>query len=701
MTPTPVTPRVAPILALLGLCWFGPSAHAHDSHAGHGHTHAHASAPKATAAASSATAAADVVTPNANLKADGIPPIPSSIAERAAHYNDFRANLMLDWHPTQRSMLIATRSTGATMQLHLVAKPLAKPEKITDFADPVRMARFEPKQGQYILFERDEGGSEATQVYRLDLHDGRKVTLLTDPRERHDMGPWNHQGTHIILSSIALDKTAAGGSRNEINTDIYQLDPKAPQQKRKLASLPGGGWGGFYWSPDDQTIVAHNYKSINDVSVWLINVADGKARQVLPAATEKLAEPVKYAYAHFSDDGKQLIVTSDRNGEFAQLMQVNLADGKAALWSGHLNWDVTSLSQAKKGNWLAATVNREGLSEMHLFDRKTGATLARPALPNGATSGAVWHPKHAEFGVAISAAHSPGEIYSWDMSDEKGAGKLVQWTQQAKGAVDTSTFQQTDIIRWNSFDGKSISGLITRPPKDKFPGPRPVLISIHGGPEAQATIGFLGRSNYMINELGITLIQPNVRGSDGFGKSFLKLDNGFKREDSVKDIAALLDWIATDPDLDPKRVMVSGGSYGGYMSLAVSTKYADRIVGAIDTVGISHFVTFLTNTESYRRDLRRVEYGDERNPEMRAFLEKISPLNHADKIRKPLFVVQGKNDPRVPVTEAEQMVAQARKNTIPVWYLVADNEGHGFQRKPNQDFLFYSQIRFMQEYLLK
>lgn len=211
----------------------------------------------------------------------------------------------------------------------------------------------------------------------------------------------------------------------------------------------------------------------------------------------------------------------------------------------------------------------------------------------------------------------------------------------------------------------------------------------------------MGRFNYFIDELGITVIQPNVRGSSGFGKTFLDLDNGFKREDSVKDIGALLDWIATQPDLDARRVLVSGGSYGGYMSLAVATHYADRIAGAIDAVGISHFVTFLETTESYRRDLRRAEYGDERDPKMREFLHNISPLTNADKIKKPLLVVQGRNDPRVPYTEAEQIVATARKNGATVWYLRAENEGHGFARKENADFYFYAQVRFMQETILK
>jgi len=245
-----------------------------------------------------------------------------------------------------------------------------------------------------------------------------------------------------------------------------------------------------------------------------------------------------------------------------------------------------------------------------------------------------------------------------------------------------------------------MSGLLNTPP-ERFTGPRPVLAMIHGGPQSQARMGFLGRYNYLLDELGIAIIQPNVRGSSGYGKTFLTLDNGTKREDSVRDIGALLDWIATQPQLDPKRVLVSGGSYGGYMSLAVAARYSDYIAGSIDVVGISNFVSFLQNTESYRRDLRRAEYGDERDPAMGEFLQKISPLTNAGHIAKPLFVVQGKNDPRVPFTEAEQIVAKARENRTPVWYLRAENEGHGFVRKENADYEFYATVMFVRETLLK
>ena len=650
-----------------------------------------------TLATGTSLAADAVITPNEHLTAQGIPPIPQSIAERAAKYNDFRSRILLDWHPKQRSMLISTRSKGTTPQLHLLKKAKGELVQITDFPDPVRVARFDPRKGDYIVFEKDDGGSEANQLYRLDLGKTRGApVLLTDPKEKHASGPFSHRGDSLILTSTQLDKTASKGGRAEVTIDLGILNPLKPAEKRKLVSLPGGGWEEFAWSPDDKQIVALNAKSINETQIAIIDVTSGEMRLVLPNPQVKLETPVHFGRPHFSTDGKSLILTSDQTGEFQQLMKIDLATLAPTVLSSNINWDVNNLLPARHGSKLAAIVNRDGLEELHLFDSQSGKELSLPKLPVGAVGRMAWRGEQ-ELGITVNNAQSPGEVYALNLK----TGKVEQWTTPHPTGIDTSQFADSEIIRWQSFDQQKISGLMTKPPKGKFSGPRPVMISIHGGPEAQAQIGFMGRNNYLLNELGIAVILPNVRGSNGFGKSFLKMDDGFKREDSVKDIGALLDWIATQPDLDSKRVMVSGGSYGGYMSLAVSTMYADRIVGSIDTVGISHFVTFLKNTESYRRDLRRVEYGDERDPKMAEFMEKIAPLNNVAKITKPLFVIQGKNDPRVPVTEAEQMVEKVKQNKTPVWYLVADNEGHGFARKPNQDYMFYAQIRFMEEYLLK
>jgi dipeptidyl aminopeptidase/acylaminoacyl peptidase len=330
-----------------------------------------------------------------------------------------------------------------------------------------------------------------------------------------------------------------------------------------------------------------------------------------------------------------------------------------------------------------------------LFDAATLAPLPLPRPAGVNVSGVKLAPDGQALAYAASSATAPSEVRVIDVR----TGEVGLWAAADTAGVDTSAFQPIDVIEWTSFDGRRISGLIQRPPK-KFTGKRPVLIEIHGGPEAQARVGFNGRYNYLVNELGIALVEPNVRGSTGFGKTFHALDNGRLREDSVKDIGALLDWIAQQPDLDATRVVVQGGSYGGYMANAVAVHYSGRIRGAITEVGISNFVTFLERTESYRRDLRRAEYGDERDAAMREFLLRISPLTNAERIKVPLFVVHGRNDPRVPVQEAEQIAATVANSGVPVWMMIAENEGHGFAKKENADYLFYARVLFLEEFLL-
>jgi len=268
------------------------------------------------------------------------------------------------------------------------------------------------------------------------------------------------------------------------------------------------------------------------------------------------------------------------------------------------------------------------------------------------------------------------------------------------GGLDPAVFVEPERIAWESFDGRRISGFLYRPPA-RFPGRRPVLIVIHGGPESQFQPAFIGRWNYYPSEMGVALVYPNVRGSAGFGKSFLKLDDGARREDAVRDIGALLDWIAREPGLDASRVMVMRGSYGGYMTYAAMTHYQARLRCGSALFGISNFVTFLERTEAYRRDLRRAEYGDEREPQVRALLERISPLASAHRISRPMLIYGGKNDPRVPYTEGEQMAAAIRRNGGTVWYLLAQDEGHGLDRKANADYHFLAQARFAEQFLLR
>ena len=637
----------------------------------------------------------ETLVPNANLVVQGIPALPARIAQDVARYTDFRGHGFVDWHPTKREMLIAHRKAGGnTAQLFLLRGPLAEPEPLTDSADPVSSGSFEPREGRYIVFERSSGGNEAAQLYRLDPA-SRSETLLTDPSERHDLQGWLRRSSTMVVASVPLDKTAQGGRRAQVTTSFRLVDPMNPQAARKIAELEGGGWSLGGVARDDSRLVLNRYLSANETQVWLLDIAGGKVAQLLPAGNRR--ETTVYLAGSFTPDGSAIDVVSDRAGEFRELVRVHLADGRQQRVTAHIPWDVDGGSVTEDGSLIAVQANVDGRAELRFFDGRTLAERRMPGLPAGSAGDPSFHRRLGELAFSVNSARGPSQLFTLDPA----SGRVEQWTRAiAPAGVDMSRFSEQQVIRWKSFDGLSISGLMTLPPAS-FTGRRPVVINIHGGPEAQARVGFLNRFNYLIDELGIAIIQPNVRGSAGFGKTFLTLDNGRLREDSVKDIGALLDWIATQPQLDPSRVLVMGGSYGGYMSLAVSTHYADRIAGAVDIVGISNFVTFLNNTESYRRDLRRVEYGDERDPEMRAFLDRISPLTNADRIKKPLFVVQGKNDPRVPYTEAEQMVARLRDNKVPVWYLRAENEGHGFARKENADFQFYATLQFIRETLLK
>jgi len=408
------------------------------------------------------------------------------------------------------------------------------------------------------------------------------------------------------------------------------------------------------------------------------------------------AEKIAYGGAGFSKDGKGIYLTSDEGSEFKRLAYLDLATKKRTVLTGHIDWDVESFVLSDDGSLIAFSSNEDGISVLHLLDTRTGKERPKPAIPVGTLDNLEFHKNGRDLGFTLSSNRAAADAYSLDVS----TGKLERWTFSETGGLNTETFSEPELIRWKSFDGRSISGFLFRPPA-RFSGKRPVVVDIHGGPEAQFQPGFIGAANYTINELGVARIYPNVRGSAGYGKTFLQLDNGFKREDSYKDILALFDWIKTRPDLDADRVMVSGGSYGGFMTLAIATNYSDRIRCALDVVGISNIVTFLENTSGYRRDLRRVEYGDERDPKMREFLTRIAPNNNAARIRKPLFVVQGKNDPRVPLSESEQMVATVRKQGTPVWYLMAKDEGHGFAKKANTDYLIYATVAFMQEFLLK
>ncbi|MEC4818066.1 MAG: S9 family peptidase [Scytonema sp. PMC 1069.18] len=622
------------------------------------------------------------LTPDDNLVTQGIPPIPTSLVETVERYTNFRSAALANWHPLRREMLISTRF-GETPQVHLVKSPRFIRKQLTFFTERAGGATFQPTKGDYFVFSKDTGGNEFNQNYRYDLATG-EVQLLTDGKSRNSRGVWSNKGDRMVYTSTR---------RTGKSSDFYIINPTNPKSDKLLATVDSGGWGAMDWSRDDSQVLVVEYVSANESYLWLFDTQTGEKKLVTPKGGE---EKVAYPGGLFSKDGKGLYVISDRDFEFSRLTYIDLATLKHTYLTSNIPWDVENFDLSKDGKYIAFVTNEDGASVLHLLETATGKEKPLPKLPVGQIFGIEWHQNSQDLGFTLVSARTTPDVYSLNIA----TNKVERWTESETGGINTENFTEAQLVRWKSFDGKIPSGFLYRPPQ-KFKGKRPVIIDIHGGPEAQFRPTFLGRYNYYLNEMGVALLFPNVRGSSGYGKTFLQLDNGYKREDSVKDIGALLDWIATQPDLDKDRIMVSGGSYGGYMSLAVATKYGDRILGAIDIVGISNFVTFLEKTEDYRRDLRRVEYGDERDPKMREFLLKISPLNNASNIKKPLFVIHGKNDPRVPLNEAEQIVATVRKNNTPVWYLMAKDEGHGFGKKKNVDFQFYATVMFVKEFLLK
>jgi dipeptidyl aminopeptidase/acylaminoacyl peptidase len=625
---------------------------------------------------------ADEIIPGDNLVIDGIPKIPLSLAQEVSRYSEFRRARFLDWHPVRKEMLINTRLDN-TYQLHHVKFPGGARTQLTFYEDNVFFGRYQLTHARYFVFSKDVGGNEQYQNYRYDLDTGA-VTLLTDGKSRNGLGIWPRRGNQMAYTSTR---------RNGKDADLYVIDPADPKSNRLVVQLEGGGWSPLDWSADEQRLLLLEEISINEAYLWVVNSNNGEKTRI---TRTNAGEKVAYGDAAFSRDGKGLYVITDAGSEFRRLGYLDFKNHDVRFLSGNLHGDVDDFDLSADGTKIAFVTNEEGISKLYLLQVSSGKTKSVSNLPLGVIGRVKWHRDGRYLGFTLSSARLPAEAFSLDIQ----TGKLERWTYSETAGLNTENFTKPELIRWKSFDGTMISGFLYRP-QGKFTGKRPVVIDIHGGPEAQFRPAFLANRNYYLNELGVAMIFPNIRGSSGYGKTFLKLDNGFLRADTYKDIGTLLEWVASRPELDASRVLVTGVSYGGHMSLAVSYLHSDRLACSVDIVGPSNLVTFLETTADYRRDLRRVEYGDERDPKMRAFLEQTAPLTNADKIKKPLLVVQGKNDPRVPLGEAEQLVAAVKKNGTPVWYLIAKDEGHGFAKKKNADFQFYTTVLFMKECLLK
>lgn len=612
-----------------------------------------------------------------NLILQDVPEIPEEVKDRTVQYQNVRAASFASWDPAGDGMLIRTR-LAETTQIHYVDHPMGVRQQITFFHEPVGGGSFCPDPSERgFLFTKDVGGSEYYQIFWFDTKDG-SAKMLTDGTSRNGLGPWSNSSKRFAFTSNM-------GNDVDMNVHIGTIDGI---QENPLVSEPGY-WFATDWSPDDSRLLVMKYVSINESYLYVADVATGEMTQVRPG-DEKIA----YGEALFARDGKGVYLTSDEDAQFKHLRYYDLESGSLTPVSNHIPWDVTGFTLSDDGRFLAYVTNEDAIAHLHMLNLRRGREMAVPSLPIGQIGGLKFRHDNRQMALVLYTPQTPGDIYVLDVRRKA----LTKWTKSEVGGLDTDRFVVPELIHVTTFDGLTIPAFLYQPAKE---GPHPVVIYMHGGPEGQYRPSLSSTFQYWINELGLAVLATNVRGSSGYGKEYLLLDNGYKREDTVRDIGAFLDWIESQPYLDKDRVAVYGGSYGGYMVLACMTHYNDRLRAAVEIVGISNFVTFLENTKSYRRDLRRQEYGDEREPQMRAFLESISPNNSAEKITRPMFIAQGANDPRVPVTESDQMVEVIRANGGDVWYMVATDEGHGFSKKFNRDYYSNAVSLFWEKYLLK
>lgn len=608
----------------------------------------------------------------ASIATFNVPPLPQTTSDRLAKYANTRAASVAGWQG--ESLLIYTRFANAT-QLHRVAKPLGYRQQLTFLAEPLGGV-YLPRGGatDTAILTWDEGGSEFDQLFMYNLKTGAS-RRISDGKSLYASLIWAPDRQSFVYVST---------ERNGRNRDLYHQDLNG--KVTALLQQDEGYWFAVDWSADGKRVLVKNYISINESKFYELDIATKNLTPILGQGGS-----VSIMNAAYDGQGG-VYFNSDQNSEFLRLKHLDLATGEIVTLTDNISWDVEGFGLSPDYDKLMFLVNEGGVSSLKVWSLPARKPITLPQLPAGIVVAASFSPDGNKIALTLNNATTPSDVFVIDMVQQD----LTRWTHSELGGLNEERFVEPELISYESFDGLQVPAFVYRP---KTPGPHPVVISIHGGPEGQYRPYFSTTVQSYVNEMNVAVIAPNVRGSRGYGKSYLKMDNGRLRENSVKDIGALLDWIDTQEDLNSERVGVVGGSYGGYMVLASMVKYGNRLKAAVDSVGISNFVTFLENTQAYRRDIRRAEYGDERDPDMRAFLQSISPLNHVEKMVTPVMISQGANDPRVPASESEQMRLALEAQGTPVWYVLGENEGHGFAKKENRDYDRALRFAFFENYL--
>jgi dipeptidyl aminopeptidase/acylaminoacyl peptidase len=631
-------------------------------------------------------AAATPASSDAKLLVEGVPARSPELAAQLRAYQNMRPATFHGWLPDDAGILASLRF-GEVPQLARISQPEGMRTQLTFFDEPIVRAWISPNRDvNGAIFARDDGGNEYFQLYFLDFASGQS-RLLTDGTSRNEQVVFAADGTRFAYAS---------SRRNARDFDLW-IGDLAGGAEHRIVLQQGGTWYPLDFSADGRRLLVQELYSISDSRLHLLDIDSGKLERI------RIGDGVSSdILARFDREDRQVLAVSNALGEFSSVVRVDLATGVVAPLFPQQQWDVEDIDVSPDGRYLAVMRNIDGSSDIGVYDQADSMKQVRSLkFDQGVARSPRFNHAGTEIGFDISGPQIPGDVFSRTLN----SGLMTRWTRGETGGIDPNTFITPRTIRFGSFDNdKAMMNLPRQIPAYVYEplgsGPFPVLVMIHGGPEAQARPQFSELIQFLVRERGIAVVVPNVRGSAGYGKTYLALDNGRLREDSVKDIGALIGYLGTQPQFDPQRIAVYGGSYGGYMVLASMVHFSDQLRAGVDIVGISNFVTFLENTNPYRVDLRRPEYGDERDPDMREFLLSISPLTHVDRIRAPLFVIQGANDPRVPRSEAEQILKAVRANGREAWFMLATDEGHGFRKKANRDRMNEAVIQFLDMHLL-
>lgn len=623
----------------------------------------------------------DFVKPSAELEMSGIPPIPKSLAGDVSRYTHIYGLPLAGWAPEKRELWV--KGIFQVTHISSISSPGEKPKTINHiFGRGIYDIYIQP-QGHYLIYNQDKDGAEKFQMHLYHFQTG-KTTLLSDNNARDTEFVWSNNGEQVAYSSTA------GGK----GVSLYLITPLKPESKRLLVRSDDNYLKAYAWSPDDKLVAYCEFMSMDAARLWVINVETG----VKTLLSDQSSNEDYYSFPRFSKDGNGLFVKTNYRSDVNRIAYVNLATRRYEFLKTAEKWDVEEFQVSPDGKSMAFSVNEDGMSRLYLYDIATKRKKTVSGLPFGIVSGLTWNKTSTDCAFNFKSSKAPNDIYSVAVA----TGTVERWFQSYSNGMDLDQFPTPptpELVRWKSFDERTISGFMYRPSR-QYPGKRPVIIDLHGGPSEQVRPGYIYADNYLVNDLGVVKIYPNYRGSRGYGKTFVNLDNGLRREGAIKDIGALLDWIKSRPDLDPEKVLVQGASYGGFMALAVAIQYTNRIRASIVEYGISEWISFINNPDVNFRDLWRAEYGDERDPKVHDYLIRLSPLYSIKQNNKPMFLIHGSKDTRVPIQQAEVILAAMKHTQVPIWHLFGKKEGHGFRKFDNWEIKTMAIILFIQEHLI-